>query len=63
MREENDIDLCTHMNRLKANLELAIQLWPAGRLKAMAGRIAEVQAAAREAEWRLNKLIREKEKV
>ena len=59
---ENDVDLCSHMNTAKANMDIAYQLWPTGRLRAMAGRLSAAQAALREAEWRINDILREKEK-
>lgn len=58
-KPENDIELCSHMNEAKANLEIAYQLWPAGRLVAMAGRLAAAQDALRKAEWRINDILRE----
>lgn len=58
MKEENDIDLCIHMNSLRANHDMLNMLWRDGRLRAMADRLAAVQAAAREAEYRVNDLLR-----
>lgn len=54
---ENDAELCTHMSLAKAHLRVAYNLWPVGRLRAMADRLASAQAALREAEWRLNQII------
>ena len=62
MKEENDIELCTHMSLADAHFKIAYQLWPAGRLRAMADELASAQAALREAEWRLNEIIFQKNK-
>lgn len=58
-KKENDQQLCTHMSLAKAHLKLAFQLWPVGNLRGMASRLADAQAALREAEWRLNDILRE----
>jgi hypothetical protein len=57
MKEENDIPLCSHMSLAKAHLQIAYQLWPAGKLRAMADELANAQAELREAESRINKII------
>jgi hypothetical protein len=58
LKIENDIDLCTHMSLAKANLDVAYQLWPTGNLRGMADSLAKAQAELREAEWRLNDILR-----
>lgn len=57
IRPENDIELCEHMSKARAYMDMAFQLWPHGRLRAMADMLANAQAAARDAEKRLNDII------
>lgn len=58
MKAENDLELCGYMRAVRSNFEPINELWRDGRLSAMAGRLANIQAAAREAEYRINDLMR-----